>query len=133
MLHKVVNRLLTLSLSFLGLILSGSAMAFAQHDMNSYETLNPGVTTTESTEENETEYNTDQMIITPLNPASESSTKEAVKKNNNTSKAKDDSNKEVKEDKPNYGTGTKESESVLSFNFLYYIIQKFKFTDIQDQ
>jgi hypothetical protein len=29
--------------------------------------------------------------------------------------------------------GTNESESVLSFNFLYYIIQKFKFTEITDQ
>lgn len=31
------------------------------------------------------------------------------------------------------GKQTKEEEDALSFNFLYYIIQKFKFSDIIDQ
>lgn len=105
-------------------------MANVQHDMANYETLNPEVTTNETNTE-EKKYNTDDLIISPVSPGDES-TKEAVK-NNSPSKAKVESEKESKEEKPNYGTGTKESESVLSFNFLYYIIQKFKFTDIQDQ
>ena len=32
-----------------------------------------------------------------------------------------------------YNSDTKEAESVLSFNILYYIIQKFKFTEVVDQ
>ena len=34
---------------------------------------------------------------------------------------------------PGYASDAKEAESVLSFNVLYYIIQKFKFTDVVDQ
>ena len=32
-----------------------------------------------------------------------------------------------------YNSDTKEAESVLSFNILYFIIQKFKFTEVVDQ
>ena len=129
MLQKVVNRLLTILLSFFGLI-SVSAMANVQHDMPNYETLNSEVSSTESTTA-ENSYNTDDLIISPVSPGDEAK-KEAVK-NNSPSKAKVESEKKSKEEKPTYGPGTNDSESVLSFNFLYYIIQKFKFTDIQDQ
>lgn len=124
-----MNRLLTILLSFFGLI-SVSAMANVQHDMPNYETLNPEVSSNESTTE-ENSYNTDDLIISPVSPG-DVVKKESVK-NNSPAKSKVETEKEAKEEKPTYGPGAKESESVLSFNFLYYIIQKFKFTDIQDQ
>lgn len=34
---------------------------------------------------------------------------------------------------PGFTSDSKEAESVLSFNVLYYIIQKFKFTEVVDQ
>jgi hypothetical protein len=39
----------------------------------------------------------------------------------------------AKATEPAKGTSAKEEEDALSFNFLYYIIQKFKISDIVDQ
>jgi len=104
-------------------------MANVQHDISNYGNLNPGVSTTESSEEEE-KYDSNDILINPSQDPLES--KETTKKGN-TSQSKVEDKESSKEEKPTYGTGAKETESVLSFNFLYYIIQKFKFTDIGEQ
>ena len=58
------------------------------------------------------------------------STKKPVYKNIDTKTEGQKTNKETASEKTKT---TSSSESVLSFNFLYYMIQKFKFTEITDQ
>ncbi|QSE98048.1 hypothetical protein [Fulvivirga lutea] len=128
--HKIKLQLYVLSMVMIGLpALFSSAYAQTGDD---YGAINPEFGINESYDASE-KYSDESLVKPEENldqkeklkaPTKSISKKEVVKQR--------DSNDE-KDKKSSSGSSGSEAESVLSFNFLYYIIQKFKFTEVIDQ
>lgn len=119
-----------------GLLISSGATLYAQEGSPDYGTLNPEIGEPEDYNTAET-YNNDETLIIEKPAVSKKNPSLNVKKPT-TSKGKkikpsSDSTKTSSGPETGVSTAGNENESVLSFNFLYYIIQKFKFTEVVDQ
>ncbi len=97
---------------------------FPVSDQPTYEQTNPSLSTsltdseTTPKKENTAEKTHVEVKKKPVKPAA----KETKKKENN-----------APTNVPSNYNGSPEAESVLEYNFLYYMIQKFKYTDVIDQ
>ena len=121
------NRLMLLATSITILILSSLSEVRAQE--GSFDVNNPSYGVPEEYEIEEVP-NPEEALI---NPEKDFQSQSSVNKKKVISKAKKDTIKSSSGGEASYSNNTKEAESVLSFNFLYYIIQRFKFTEVVDQ
>jgi len=97
-----------------------SIPANAQH-----EGLSPG----ESQDPNHLEYNLneDKPLLMEHDSKSKGQPRDSIASNNRSISSK------PKSPEHNKSVGGKEEDDALSFNFLYYIIQKFKISDLIDE
>ncbi len=111
-------------------MLSQSTTIYCQDTQEDFGRINPefGVEEEYNTAEN---YQPDDVIITEKEDKKvESKGKKITAK---VKKDQSDSTKTSSGAATGYSDSNSQTESVLSFNFLYYIIQKFKFAEVVDQ
>ncbi|MEQ8925515.1 MAG: hypothetical protein RLO81_06850 [Fulvivirga sp.] len=128
--HKIKQQLSVLSMLIMGLpALFSSAYAQTADD---YGAINPEFGINENYDSNE-KYS-DENLVKPEEKLDQKEKNKATSKTiNKKVLLKDEEPEKGNANKSSSGSGGGEPESVLSFNFLYYIIQKFKFTEVIDQ
>lgn len=72
----------------------------------------------------------DNKVLTPISKSNSSRDSSAVRVTTTTQRTPNKTNQEIKENKTPPQQAQSGDDSILSFNFIYYIIQRFKLQDI---
>lgn len=124
-----LNRTMFFIFSLSTLMLVNVTSSIAQE--GSFDVNNPSYGVPEEYDVDEVINPEEALIISDKEYSS--SEKAGVKKQKKAAKIDSTKSKTSSGADPGFTSDSKEAESVLSFNVLYYIIQKFKFTEVVDQ